>query len=134
MCLILTNYFIEGAKTNEKIKICFNYYIGSYNADNIRRLWKKRKIADLQEKILAYNAQIAEKEDELDRWQSIYNQAKEAYDHSAGFDSYEIEQERSETKGYMDEARREIAKLKRDIAILENSRNINMRALNKLIN
>lgn len=95
---------------------------------------KKRKIADLQEKIMSYNAQIAEKEDELDRWQSIYNQAKEAYDHSAGFDSYEIEQERSKTKGYMDEARREIAKLKRDIAILENSRNINMRALNKLIN
>ncbi|MDO4380524.1 MAG: hypothetical protein Q4D20_06605 [Clostridia bacterium] len=94
---------------------------------------KSRKIAELQEEISKYNTQINEKEDELERWQSIYDKAKEAYDHSAGFDNYEIQQEREKVKGYMDEARREVVKLERDIELLKCSRRISQRSLYELM-
>lgn len=94
---------------------------------------KSRKIAELQEKIAKCSTQINEKEEELERWQSIYDEAEEVYDHYAEFDSYEIKRELEKTKGYMDEAQREIVKLKRDIELLKGSRRINQRALYELM-
>lgn len=94
---------------------------------------KSRKIAELQEEILKYNTQINEKEDELERWQSIYDEAKEVYDHYAEFDSYEIKRELEKTKGYMDEARREISKLKRDIELLKFKRRFSQESLYDLM-
>ena len=84
--------------------------VGCTNASEIRKL---------EEQIEEYEDKLENYEDELEDWQDIYDDALSTYNRYSYSSDYAIQKELERTKDIMDEARKEIDAIRREIDLTE---------------
>lgn len=84
--------------------------VGCTNASEIRKL---------EEEIENYEDKLENYEDELEDWQDIYDDALAIYNKYQYSSDYSIQAELERTKDMVDEARREVVAIQRNIDLTE---------------